>query len=68
MENILISRNEESKESYSESLKGKFGWEEYTVFATVLIISTGIGLFYGVFKRKEHSKEEYLMGNNFIKF
>ncbi|XP_021946912.2 sodium-coupled monocarboxylate transporter 2 [Folsomia candida] len=53
-----------NKESnYSETLKDKFGWEEYTVFSIVLVLSTGIGLFYGVYKRKEQSKDEYLMGS-----
>lgn len=62
--NLLLTkiRNMNKESNYSETLKDKFGWEEYTVFSIVLVLSTGIGLFYGVYKRKEQSKDEYLMG------
>lgn len=49
-------------ENFSNKLVGKFGWEEYAVFAVVLLFSTAIGLYYGIFKRKEQNQDEYLMG------
>ncbi len=56
----FVSKNDDS--NYSDELKGKFGWQEYTVFSVVLVLSTGIGLFYGLFKRREQNKDEFLMG------
>lgn len=45
-----------------EVLKGKFGWPEYAVFGVVLIISAGIGVFFGFFSKREQNNEEFLMG------
>lgn len=58
---FVIGQNDEDR-NFSEDLRSKFGWEEYLVFSIVLLLSTGVGLFYGVLKRKEHSNDEYLMG------
>lgn len=52
----------ETPEDYVANLRGKFGWEEYTVFALVLSMSAVIGIFYGFFSRREQNNEEFLMG------
>jgi len=41
-----------------------FGWEEYVVFALLLLVSTGIGIFYGFFSQgKQKTTAEFLMAN-----
>lgn len=52
----------ETPEDYVAELRGKFGWEEYLVFALVLSMSAVIGIFYGFFSRREQNNEEFLMG------
>jgi len=41
-----------------------FHWADYLVFAVFLLISLGIGVYYGLFagKKKEASTDEFLMG------
>ncbi|XP_059470404.1 sodium-coupled monocarboxylate transporter 2-like [Neocloeon triangulifer] len=46
----------------------KFGWEDYLVFAAVLAVSMGIGVFYGCFKGKQKTASEFLMGNRQMNF
>ena len=43
-----------------ELLQKEFRWPDYLVFALLLAISAGIGIFYGFF-RKQESAEEFLM-------
>jgi len=57
-----LGTTEEPDGSYLENLKGKFGWPEYAVFALVLSLSAGIGIFYGFFSKREKNNEEFLMG------
>lgn len=38
-----------------------FAWPEYMVFASVLVVSMGIGIFYGFFSKKKQTNEEFLM-------
>jgi len=45
------------KDDYSELFK----WPEYLVFASVLVASMGIGVFYGFFNKKNATNEEFLM-------
>lgn len=39
-----------------------FGWEDYTVFAAMLLVSAGIGLYHGckfrIFKSKKEQSEK----------
>jgi Na+/proline symporter len=48
--------------------KHRFGWEDYSVFAAVLVVSMGIGVFHGCFKGKQKSASEFLMGNRQMNF
>ncbi|CAL8148090.1 unnamed protein product [Orchesella dallaii] len=45
------------------ALSDLFGWPEYLVFAGMLCISAGIGLFYGCTGNKQKTTSEFLMGN-----
>jgi len=48
----------------TEDIQQLFGWEEYVVFALLLLVSTGIGIFYGFFSRgKQKTTAEFLMAN-----
>lgn len=40
------------------------GWEEYCVFAAVLIGSTAIGIYYGCFGQQKTTKDYLLAGGN----
>jgi sodium-coupled monocarboxylate transporter 8/12 len=38
-------------------------WPDYFVFAVVLAISMGIGIFYGCFGSRQKTTKEYLLAN-----
>lgn len=41
-----------------------FHWEDYTVLASMLIISCGIGVFYGYFTEKPTTGDDFLLGGS----
>lgn len=41
-----------------------FGWEDYSVLAVMLIVSCGIGVFYGYFGEKPTSGDDFLLGGS----
>lgn len=43
---------------------GHFGWEDYSVLAAMLIISCGIGVYYGYFDEKPTSGDDFLLGGS----
>lgn len=43
---------------------GHFGWEDYSVLAVMLIVSCGIGVFYGFFGEKPTSGDDFLLGGS----
>lgn len=43
---------------------GHFGWEDYSVLAVMLIISCGIGVFYGYFSEKPTTGDDFLLGGS----
>lgn len=45
-------------------LLNRFGWEDYSVLASMLIISVGIGMFYGFFSGGHKSSEDFLLGGS----
>ena len=48
----------------SSERRDLFGWEEYVVFALLLLVSAAIGIFYGFFSGgKQKTTSEYLMAN-----
>ncbi|XP_069691678.1 sodium-coupled monocarboxylate transporter 1-like [Periplaneta americana] len=40
-----------------------FGWLDYSMFCSMLLISTIIGLYFGCFGSRQRTKDEYLLGN-----
>lgn len=41
-----------------------FHWEDYSVLAAMLIISCGIGVFYGYFGEKQMTGDDFLLGGS----
>lgn len=40
-----------------------FSWLDYSMFGSMLIISTIIGIYFGCFGTRQRTKKEYLLGN-----
>ena len=43
-----------------DELIAKFGWEDYFIFALMLLVSAGIGVFF--WWKGQHSNAEFIMG------
>lgn len=41
-----------------------FHWEDYSVLAFMLIVSCGIGVFYGFFGEKQTTGDDFLLGGS----
>lgn len=46
------------------TLKNYFTWENYGVLITMLIVSCGIGFFYGFFGPKQETSIDFLLGGS----
>lgn len=44
-----------------DELVSRFGWPDYLVFALMLALSAGIGVFFGFFDKKKQDTQEFLM-------
>lgn len=44
-------------------LSSRFKWPEYVVFVLMLVISAGIGIYYGFVSRKKNTTSEFLMAS-----
>ncbi|CAL7942187.1 unnamed protein product [Xylocopa violacea] len=44
--------------------KEPFSWPDYTVLATMLIVSCLIGTFYGFFAKKQETSQDFLLGGS----
>lgn len=44
-----------------------FGPVDYIVFAIMLMVSAGIGVYFGFFSKSKNTTEEYLMGGKKMK-
>ena len=42
--------------------KAPFEWWDYMIFAAILLVSAGIGVYFGFFDKSESSQEEYMLG------
>jgi Na+/proline symporter len=40
-----------------------FSWLDYSMFGSMLVISTIIGIYFGCFGSRQRTKNEYLLGN-----
>ncbi|XP_066143169.1 sodium-coupled monocarboxylate transporter 2-like [Euwallacea fornicatus] len=41
-----------------------FSWEDYAVLGTMLVVSCGIGVFYGFFHKKHENSHDFLLGGS----
>lgn len=41
-----------------------FSWADYSVLAAMLLISCGIGMFYGFFTKKQETSQDFLLGGS----
>ncbi|XP_013186433.2 sodium-coupled monocarboxylate transporter 1 [Amyelois transitella] len=48
----------------NETVPILFGWEDYSVLATMLIVSCAIGIFYGYFSEKQTTGDDFLLGGS----
>lgn len=46
----------------------RFTWADYLVFAISLALPLAIGIFFYFYKRKEHSTEDFLVGNRSMNY
>lgn len=46
------------------NLKNTFHWEDYAVLTTMLVVSCGIGLFYGFIGPKQATSSDFLLGGS----
>lgn len=46
------------------AMLNRFSWEDYSVLASMLIISVGIGMFYGFFSGDPKTAEDFLLGGS----
>ena len=58
------SQTIESNIYINERGQGKvpFGWYDYLIFALILLVSAGIGVYFGFIKDHEHNQENYMLG------
>lgn len=47
-----------------EKLKNSFSWADYLVLCTMLIVSCGIGVFYGFFAGEQTTSSDFLLGGS----
>lgn len=50
--------------SGDHALLNRFGWADYSVLATMLIVSVGIGMFYACFGSDQKTSEDFLLGGS----
>ncbi|XP_045471431.1 sodium-coupled monocarboxylate transporter 1 [Harmonia axyridis] len=57
---ILAERQEDPHQHQANT----FSWADYLVLGFMLIISCGIGVFYGFFKKQQESSDDFLLGGS----
>lgn len=67
---LKISKGAETQESCSAEKQGSFTVYDYAVVAFMLIVSLGIGIFYGFFDKKEVSENssDFMLGTGMTVF
>lgn len=51
-------------EADNEIFKNSFSWPDYLVLGSMLIISCGIGVFYGFFAGEQKTSSDFLLGGS----
>lgn len=65
----IVSGNETTKanvqcENGHPIIENTFSWADYLVLGTMLVVSCGIGLFYGFIGSKQLTSEDFLLGGS----
>lgn len=47
-----------------EKTENEFSWIDYAVLGTMLVVSCGIGVFYGFFHQKHENSQDFLLGGS----
>lgn len=48
-------------------MENKFHWADYLVFGLMLVISTAIGIVFGILDRKKKTTNDFLLGGGDLK-
>ncbi|GAB1867004.1 Putative sodium-dependent multivitamin transporter [Camponotus japonicus] len=59
-----VKSNEEKCQEDHPTLLHYFSWADYTVLATMLLVSCLIGTFYGFFAKKQETSQDFLLGGS----
>lgn len=59
-----IKSDEEKCQQDHPTLLHYFSWADYTVLATMLLVSCLIGTFYGFFAKKQKTSQDFLLGGS----
>ncbi|KAI4465475.1 sodium-coupled monocarboxylate transporter [Holotrichia oblita] len=62
--NILVEISDIQCEGGHEKLKNSFSWADYLVLCTMLVVSCGIGVFYGFFAGEQTTSNDFLLGGS----
>ncbi|KAI4465482.1 sodium-coupled monocarboxylate transporter [Holotrichia oblita] len=62
--NILVEISDIQCEGGHEKLKNSFSWADYLVLCTMLVVSCGIGVFYGFFAEEQTTSNDFLLGGS----
>ncbi|XP_025836687.1 sodium-coupled monocarboxylate transporter 1 [Agrilus planipennis] len=61
LERINIVDNNECSSDHKQN-GNVFGWADYSVLITMLVVSCGVGVFYGFFSKKDETSDDFLLG------
>lgn len=67
MDTLLTTMAPSLLASTSEIAKSHFDIVDYVVFCALLLVSMGIGVYFGFFSKTEKTTEEYLLGGRKMK-
>lgn len=56
--------NDNNCENGHEIIQNTFSWPDYLVLGSMLVVSCGIGLFYGFIGTKQETSSDFLLGGS----
>lgn len=61
---VTLRTNETYSVKNESQINELFHWEDYSVLATMLIVSCAIGVFYGYFAEQQTTGDDFLLGGS----
>lgn len=61
---VTLRTNETYSVKNESQINELFHWEDYSVLAAMLIVSCGIGVFYGYFAEQQTTGDDFLLGGS----